>query len=125
MTDDINLARIFKCLAVEARIKIVRLLKSQTLCVNALAARLNMTQGAASQHLRLLREAGLVRPEKRGYWVHYQLNEEILARWEKAVEDLLAPPQIQLPCLTGPLGQPKEEPLCAGRAKPPAGNQKT
>jgi len=43
--------------------------------VNALAARLGVTQGAVSQHLRIMRDAGLVIDQKRGYFVHYELNE--------------------------------------------------
>jgi len=124
-SNEIELAKIFKCLSVEARVRIVRILKGQTLCVNALAARLNMSQGAVSQHLRVLRDAGLVAPEKRGYWVHYQLNENTLAEWQGAVAELLAPPPVHLPCWTGPSNQSKEERPCAATQKAPAENKNT
>ncbi len=61
-----DLARILKVLSVGTRVRIVQLLRSRALCVNALAARLNVTQGAVSQHLRIMRDAGLVIDEKRG-----------------------------------------------------------
>lgn len=83
-------ARILKVLSVEARVKIVYLLKEKSLCVNALACRLGISQGAVSQHLRIMRDAGLVVDEKRGYYVHYRLNRETLDRWKMMVDDLLA-----------------------------------
>jgi DNA-binding transcriptional ArsR family regulator len=86
-----DLARILKVLSVGTRVRIVQLLRSRALCVNALAARLNVTQGAVSQHLRIMRDAGLVIDEKRGYHVHYRLNEETLERWRAAANRLLAP----------------------------------
>jgi DNA-binding transcriptional ArsR family regulator len=81
MTRTEELARVFKVLSVESRVRIVQLLKSKVLCVNALAKLLDMSPAAVSQHLRILRDAGVVRPEKRGYFVHYRLDEETLRAW--------------------------------------------
>jgi len=69
----------------------LRLLKGRALCVNAMAARLDITPGAVSQHLRIMRDAGLVTDEKRGYYVHYRLNEKTLAVWQETIEELLDP----------------------------------
>jgi len=85
------LARILKVLAVVTRVRIVQLLKDRALCVNALAARLDVTQGAVSQHLRIMRDADLVIDEKRGYYVHYRLNEDTLAAWREEIDKLLDP----------------------------------
>ena len=38
-----------------------------------------------------MRDAGLVIDEKRGYYVHYRLNEETLVAWQAAAGRLLAP----------------------------------
>jgi len=84
-----KLARLLKVLSVETRVRIVQLLKSQALCVNALAKRLKVTQGAVSQHLRFMRNAGLVIDEKHGYFVHYHLNEDTLAAWREDINKLL------------------------------------
>ena len=81
--------RFLKVLSVETRIKIVYLLKDSSFCVNALARRLGLSQGAVSQHLRIMRDAGLVIDEKHGYFVHYRLNRETLIRWRKMLDDLL------------------------------------
>ena len=89
MTDAQKLARIFKALSVDTRVRVVQLLKDRALCVGVLSARLDVTQGAVSQHLRVLRDADLVVSEKRGYYVHYRLNEKTLLRWKNAVERFL------------------------------------
>lgn len=93
MNEQKELARLLKVLSVETRVRIVQLLKGRALCVNALAARLDVTQGAVSQHLRVMRDAGLVIDEKRGYFVHYRLNEDTLAAWREQTEKLLDPEQ--------------------------------
>ncbi|MCK9240444.1 helix-turn-helix domain-containing protein [Desulfocurvus sp.] len=85
-------ARMFKILSVQTRLRLLELLRGRTLCVNALSANLGVTPAAVSQHLRVLREADLVRAEKRGYHVHYQLNERTLAAWGRLAAELLAPP---------------------------------
>jgi len=91
VTEPKDLARLLKVLSVGTRVRIVQLLKGRALCVNALAARLDVTQGAVSQHLRIMRDAGLVIDEKRGYYVHYRLNEGTLAAWREEIAKLLDP----------------------------------
>ena len=71
-------ADLFKILAVDRRIEIIEHLKNGKMNVNALAESLGITQSAVSQHLRVLKSAGLVTDERRGYWVHYSLNQEAL-----------------------------------------------
>ena len=91
MKDPEELARLLKVLSVGTRVRIVRLLAGRALCVNALAARLDVTQGAVSQHLRVMRDAGLVIDDRRGCFVHYRLNEDALAAWRGEIDRLLAP----------------------------------
>jgi len=118
MSEPKELARILKILAVENRVRIVQLLKGRTLCVNALAARLNVTQGAVSQHLRIMRDAGLVIDEKRGYYVHYRLDEQTLAQWREAIGGLLDAPCAQRENTKG--AKP-----CAATTRKAARNRKT
>ena len=89
MKDAAKLARVFRALSVDTRVRIVQLLKEHALCVNALAARLDVTPAAVSQHLRVLRDADLVVADKRGYYVHYQINEKTLATWKELADGLL------------------------------------
>jgi DNA-binding transcriptional ArsR family regulator len=89
MSNPEKLARIFKVLSVETRVRMIDLLKRRSLCVNALARALEISPAAVSQHLRVLRNADIVTAEKRGYFVHYKVNETTLAKWKGAAEGLL------------------------------------
>jgi len=89
MSKTSDLAYVCKILSVGTRVRILQLLKSRALCVGVLSARLDVTQGAVSQHLRILKEADLVVAEKRGYFVHYKLNEKTLRKWKSMVDRLL------------------------------------
>ena len=80
--------QVFKALSSESRLKILRLLREHPQCVNAIARRLHLAQPAVSQHLRLLKEAGLVRAEKRGNWMHYRLDQEALDRQGAAMAEI-------------------------------------
>lgn len=67
-----------KALADETRFKIIDLLLTHDFCVGALAARLGISEAAVSQQLQVLRKAGLVKGEKRGYWTHYSVEQDVL-----------------------------------------------
>jgi DNA-binding transcriptional ArsR family regulator len=53
------------------------------LCVNALVNQLDISQSAVSQHLRVLRQAGIVRGERKGSFVHYSLNRDSLEKFKE------------------------------------------
>jgi DNA-binding transcriptional ArsR family regulator len=72
--NDQDLLQTLKALAHGTRLQMLKLLLSQRLCVRALASCLGISEAAASQHLRVLREAQLVKGEKIGYWTHYQVQ---------------------------------------------------
>ena len=71
-------AELFKLLSVDKRIEIIERLKCGPMTVNGLAEKLGVTPSAVSQHLRVLKAAGLVTNERKGYFIHYSLNEEAL-----------------------------------------------
>lgn len=75
-----DMARVLGALGAENRLEILQLLRDRALCVGAIAKKLSISQSAVSQHLRILKEAGLVTAEKRGYYVHYQINEETFSK---------------------------------------------
>jgi ArsR family transcriptional regulator, arsenate/arsenite/antimonite-responsive transcriptional repressor len=64
---------VLKALAVEPRARIVSLLRGRCLCAGALARILEITPGAVSQHLNVLKDSGLVVAEKRSYFMHYRI----------------------------------------------------
>jgi ArsR family transcriptional regulator len=102
-----KLAEIFKALSDPTRLKLVKLLSECSpgerpsdecapdecnggpLCVNALTHKLGVTQSAVSQHLRVLRQVGLVRGERRGSFVHYSLDQDGLNKYKAALLDTL------------------------------------
>lgn len=72
-------AELFKVLGVESRIRIIELLKQKgPLGVNELSEMLGLTPSAVSQHLKILKHAGLVRSERKGYWIPYDIDPETL-----------------------------------------------
>jgi DNA-binding transcriptional ArsR family regulator len=71
-------AEIFAALADPKRIVALYALAEQPRTVNELAAELNITQSAASRHLKILRERGLVQAERQGTSVEYHLCDQRL-----------------------------------------------
>ena len=104
MGDIEKIAEIFKALSDPTRLRLIRMLSKCTppvafvagggceggpLCVNALAHKLGVTQSAVSQHLRVLRQTGLVRGERRGNFMHYSLDPAGFEKWKKNLRDTL------------------------------------
>lgn len=91
--DTEELLSFFTALGDPTRLRLVKLLcmqcKRDALCVNGLAYHLGVTQSAVSQHLRVLRVAGLVKGERRGYRVHYFVNQEALRRCQELMPAVL------------------------------------
>ena len=70
---------IFKVLSVDTRVKIIELLKTQgPLGSKDISAAIGITTAAVSQHLKILKQAGLVRSERKGYWIPYSIDEKAM-----------------------------------------------
>lgn len=67
---------LFKLLGDRTRLTIVHLLQIRECCVCELVDVLELSQPAISQHLRRLRDSGIVSEKRRGQWVYYSLNNE-------------------------------------------------
>ena len=85
MTSIEDISEKLKAISDPTRIRILQLLSqchkkdcSPMLCVNALTKNLGITQSAVSQHLKILRQAGFVKSERRGYYIHYGLNPDAM-----------------------------------------------
>ncbi|MBI5025959.1 MAG: metalloregulator ArsR/SmtB family transcription factor [Nitrospirae bacterium] len=76
-------AESFKVISVESRVKIIELLKGGPLSVNTIAEALGISQSAVSQHLRVLKQAGLVADERKGYHIYYSLNKDKLNKYQQ------------------------------------------
>jgi len=83
-------ADLFKILSVDKRIEIIVLLKKEPTSVNVMAKALGISQSAVSQHLRVLRSAGLVKNERQGYWIYYSLNRDALEKYRQRLNQICA-----------------------------------
>jgi ArsR family transcriptional regulator len=66
---------IFKALADDTRVRVLKLLSRGELCVCEIAAALDMEQPRLSFHLRILKEAGIVVDRRQERWILYRLND--------------------------------------------------
>ena len=86
--EDIS-SEMFKVLAVGTRVKIIELLKSKgPLGTKKIAQLVCITPAAVSQHLRILRHAGLVRNKRKGYWIPYSIDEDALENCRQVLNEV-------------------------------------
>ena len=71
----LEVSELFKVFGDSSRSRIICALSIEEMCVNDLAALLNMTQSAVSHQLKILRDARLVRCRKQGRVVYYALDD--------------------------------------------------
>jgi arsenate reductase (thioredoxin) len=69
-----------RALADPLRWRIVELLAGEQLCVAHLTAELGVGQPLVSHHLKVLRAAGLIEPDRYRYWTYYRLRPGALVR---------------------------------------------
>lgn len=88
-----RLAADFSALAHPVRLQLLDVLARNggRVCVCDLEAAVPVKQPTVSHHLRLLREAGLVKVEKVGIWAHYRVNDETLAGLRDRLSTALEP----------------------------------
>lgn len=86
-------AGIAKALAHPVRIRILRILRQQDACYcGDLCQEFDLAQSTISQHLKVLREAGLIRATPCGTSVGYCAEEERLSEFQRWAGTLASPP---------------------------------
>jgi len=81
-----GLAKLAWAVAHPARVRIVRLLISREACVcGEIVAALPLAQSTVSQHLKILKESGLIQGEIDGPKVCYCINRENLAKLKELI----------------------------------------
>ena len=78
-----ELAALFKAVADPVRLRLLSLIachEGGESCVCDLLEAFDVTAPSVSYHLKILREAGLISSERRGTWVYYRVNPEVMAR---------------------------------------------
>lgn len=84
--------KVFKAIGEPTRIKIMKLIYTQPMCVCEISAALEMLQPRISQHMRILKEADLVTEQREGYFTYYSLDKQRLAQVLQSFQQF-----IQLP----------------------------
>jgi ArsR family transcriptional regulator len=75
-----ELSKVFKALADETRLRILKLLEVREMCVCEVMIALGLTQPTASHHLGILNNVGLVKGRKEGKWVFYSVTKPGIVR---------------------------------------------
>ena len=68
-----SLDKVFEALSSTVRRKILAYLSATDLAAGDIAARFEISKPSVSKHLSILENAGLVRSERRGQYIHYSL----------------------------------------------------
>ncbi|MCL6596882.1 MAG: metalloregulator ArsR/SmtB family transcription factor [Firmicutes bacterium] len=84
-------ARVFRALGDDTRLTILALLRTRELCVCEMTALVGLSQAAVSEHLRRLKEAGLVEDRRRGTWAFYRLRSDLPDYVRAALETVQLP----------------------------------
>ena len=85
----IDPAEIFKVLSVDTRIHIIEYLKANgPTGAKELSEKLGLSTAAISQHLKILKHAGLVRSERQGYWIPYSIDEKALENCREILSEV-------------------------------------
>jgi ArsR family transcriptional regulator, arsenate/arsenite/antimonite-responsive transcriptional repressor len=71
-----KIAGILKLLGDRTRLTMVKMLDSNDYCVCEFTGIFQMSQPAVSQHIRKLKDAGIVKEARKGQWIIYSLNKE-------------------------------------------------
>ena len=85
------MSEVFKALGDPTRLKIIRILASgmeKDLCVTELAKVLGIKQPAASQHIKVLKNVGILEPIRNGQRVQYTVNSDEMVKIKERMNEL-------------------------------------
>ncbi len=86
-----KLEETFKALSNPNRLKIVYILSNKedkTVTVTEIAKKMNISQPAASQHLKILKTAHIVQCNKKGNNIYYKINIETVCEHKECIDSL-------------------------------------
>jgi ArsR family transcriptional regulator len=87
--------RFFQALADPTRMAIVReLAGAPEVCACDFTSCCDVRQPTVSHHLKVLREAGVIEPERRGTWIYYRLAPAAVERLKAFTAELSGAPQL-------------------------------
>ena len=71
-----NLVNFFKAMGEDSRVKIIKMLLKEEMCICELIEELGLSQSAVSHHMKILKQADLVNDRRDGKWTFYSINKE-------------------------------------------------
>ena len=77
--------KVTKALSDPSRVKIMKMLQRQMMCVCEIQAALQVAQSTTSKHLQILEDAGLISSKKDGLWVNYLLSDGSISPYVSSV----------------------------------------
>jgi ArsR family transcriptional regulator len=86
---------IYKALGDATRFKIFLALAQcrERMCVNAISAKLKLSQPAVSQHLKVLKNAGIALASREGHKIHYGIDRDYVRSFMQKVISLVQKPE--------------------------------
>lgn len=116
-------AKLLKALSHPKRLEIIQLLREQELAVSQIQEMLDLPQGNLSQHLQILRSAGVVKTKRKGKQIYYSIahknfvkasdlfREILIEKNRDLVSDVVSKSMMDLVPLTS-------DPVCKMRLSP-------
>ncbi len=95
-----DIVKVLKALSDDSRMKIVTLLLAHSSCGKGLARKIGISEAAISQHIGVLKDAGLLAGEKRGNRMHYCVKTDVLKEVSSCLS-ILADTIPEEVCMTG------------------------
>lgn len=90
-----------KALCEEKRLRAIYLLLEREMCICELMEELNLSQPAVSHHMKILKQAGLIRDRREGRWIFYALRKDKFSMLNKMLQEHLFEPVKHSTCEKG------------------------
>lgn len=97
-TEEKRTAAVFKALADENRIRILKLLQNGEKCACVLLDDLKITQPTMSHHMKILCDSELVSGRREGKWVYYSISSEGASAAIRRLQELTQVNYTDKPC---------------------------
>jgi len=86
-----EMAEVFKALGDLNRMKIIKILASnpdESICVTELAEMLGITQSATSQHIKTLKNVGILAPRRIENRTYYAIDSDVFRDYQVQINDM-------------------------------------
>lgn len=93
-----EISQVLKAMSHPIRLKMVELLLQRRMCVRSLAHHFEVSEPTVSVHLKVLKNAGLIVGEKKGYYMHYQVVRKNVAEVAQYFSALSVTPALEPQC---------------------------